>query len=252
VSHPRSGHQPASTATIPTQSPYPYGSGAAEDAYGYRSPFAPTPRRRPVWAYVVTGAMLLGAAVLIVSRVSLFDPGHPIGSASDGPKTLAPQKDGAKQHKPDDGSSPANTRRASGPRWSMQIPRAWTSFNVPRLSEEAAWRTPGGVAGYGDLVTIMHERPASSVDLLNYVYGASTQLQAGVGSGAIHVSRTHAYTAHGEIEYRTNLDGRLVRSLVYIAPTSTGYVSATFEAPAATYKHDLKRVEKYLKTLAGR
>jgi hypothetical protein len=237
---------------MPAQSPYPYGSGSGEDAYGYRPPLAPPPRRRPVWAYVVTGAMLLGAAVLIVSRVSLFEPGDSIGPTSDGPKTLAPQRDGAKPHKPDEGSSPANTRRASGARWSMQIPRAWTSFNVPSLSEEAAWRTSGGVAGYGDVVTIMHERPPSSLDLLNYTYGASAQLQAGVGSGSIHVVRTHAYAAHGEIEYRTNVDGRLVRSLVYIVPTSTGYVSATFAAPASTYKHDLKRAERYLKSLTGR
>jgi hypothetical protein len=196
--------------------------------------------------------MLLGAAVLIISRVSLFDHGDSIGSTSGASKTLSPGNDVAKQHKPGGGSTSANTRRASGARWSMQIPRAWTSFNVPSLSEEAAWRTPGGIAGYGDVVTIMHERPASSLDLLNYTYGASMQLQAGVGSGSIHVVRTHAYAAHGEIVYRTNLDGRLIRSLVYIVPTSTGYVSATFAAPAATYKHDLKRAEPYLKTLTGR
>jgi hypothetical protein len=88
--------------------------------------------------------------------------------------------------------------------------------------------------------------------LTNYTYGISAALQAGVGTGGIRVTRTHAYNAHGEIEYRTNLKGRHLHSLVYIVPTRTGYASATFAAPTTTYAYDVGRVERYLKTLTGR
>jgi hypothetical protein len=250
VTHPQSGYGPDSSPPVqPYPAPYSYGTAPGQEAYGHSSP-----PRRPVLAYAVTALMLAAALVLIVGRVNPFAPDHSLGATSDSSKKVSSaQKGGAKQHKPDRRSpSPANAHRASGAHWSMQVPRSWTSFDAPGVSEQAAWRTSDGIAGYGDVVTIVHEPAAASVDLVSYTYGASAQLQAGVGSGAIHVFRTHAFASHGEIEYRTNPQGHQVRSLVYIVATSTGYASATFAAPASTYKHDLKRAKPYLKTLTGR
>jgi hypothetical protein len=64
--------------------------------------------------------------------------------------------------------------------------------------------------------------------------------------------KTRIFHAHAEIRYRSTINGNQARSLVYVVPSATGYAAATFAAPAWTYADDVKRVERYLKTLTGR
>jgi hypothetical protein len=239
---------------MPVQSPYPYTVGAREDSRGHVSPYAAPPRRRPVLAYAFTAAMLLGAAVLIIGRTSLFDAGDSIGaaSASDTPKTHAHTKgDKSKHPKPETRHSwPANTQRAAGPGWAMHVPSSWRPVDVPSGSHATVWTTPGGVAGVGDVVTVIHERPAASLDLEGYVDYSANLLSVGITT--VTQVKARVFHAHAEIRYRSTINGNQARSLVYVVPSATGYASATFAAPAWTYADDVKRVERYLKTLTGR
>jgi hypothetical protein len=200
----------------------------------------------------VVGALSVALALLFARFAAHDTPALDQGSSE--PKTLASPNhhNSHQQGQGSAGHSPLpNARTASGPHWSMQVPHSWTRFNAPNVTEDAAWRTPSSGAGLGGLVIVLHKKPDVPSDLTNYTYGAAAALNAGVGSGSIRVLRTHVYANHGEIEYLQNTEGHRLRNLAYVVETSNGFAYLTYAAPTKAYKHDVKRIEPYLKTLTG-
>jgi hypothetical protein len=224
------------------------------DPYSVPSPFEAPPRSRPVWAWVIAAVMLAAAGIMILTRVapSPFGADDALAPSTNEPMTLAPPKlDKPKEHSAGGGHSASlpNTRQASGPAWTMQIPRGWTAVDVPNAEEQAAWRTAGGLAGVGDVVTVVHEDMAP-LNLHEYVKYQRNVLGVGI-STASHI-RTSVSHGQGELTYDVIVNGKQARTLQLVVPTTSGFASAIFVAPASTYSTDVKQIRRYLETLTGR
>jgi hypothetical protein len=131
----------------------------------------------------------------------------------------------------------------------MQIPREWTAVDIPNAEEQVAWRTPGGLPGVGDVVTVVREE-MTNLNLHQYVKYQRNVLGVGI-STASHF-RTDVSHGQGVLTYDVVANGNRARTLQLVVPTTSGFASAIFAAPPETYATDLRQVRRYLETLTGR
>ena len=131
----------------------------------------------------------------------------------------------------------------------MQIPRAWTAVDIPNVDEQAAWRTPGGLPGVRDVVSVVHEE-TTYLNLHQYLQLQRNVLGVGI-STASHI-RTNVSHGRGELTYDVITNGKQARTLQVVVPTASGFASAIFVSPPETYSKDVKQVRRYLDTLTGR
>jgi hypothetical protein len=201
---------------------------------------------------LIFGALCVALA-LVVGRFALHDRNSDaLRGDSTAPTTLPTAKhDKPQEHSAGGGHSASlpNTRRASGRGWTMQVPRKWTAVDIPDVEEQAAWRTPGGLPGVGDMVTVVHEE-TTYLNLHQYVKYQRNVLGVGI-STATHI-RTDVSHRRGELTYNVIANGKQARTLQVVVPTTSGYASAIFVAPPSTYSNDVKEVRRYLATLTGR
>jgi hypothetical protein len=132
----------------------------------------------------------------------------------------------------------------------MQVPRKWKAIDVPNLDEQAAWRTPGGYPGLGDVVSVSHDSSMTSLNLHQYLKYQRNLL--GVGISTASQIRTQVSHGRGELTYHFLVNGNQAQTLQVVVRTASGFASASFVAPASTFDHDVKRTHRYLRTLAGR
>jgi hypothetical protein len=240
---------------VPVTHPHdPADYSAAAYQHPSLSPQGEAAPERASWPLLMIVGALALAIVFLLIRFATHDDTAAVDPGSTAPVTLPPPKHHqANEHDPSGGDVSAlpHSRPASGPHWTMQIPRSWTRFSAPNVAEDAAWRTPSRVPGWGGLVIVLHRKPVVPLSLSNFTYGASAALNAGVGAGSINVLRTHVYVRHGEIRYVQRVDGQRLLNLAYIVETKNGFAYLTYAASTRAYKHDVKRIEPYLKTLTG-
>jgi hypothetical protein len=222
----------------------------------YQSTDLPVSTERANWRMLLLVGALCVALAFLVARFALHDKPAVGDQGSHRTGALGT----AKHHKPGDhgahrrgSTSPAHTKLASGPHWSIRIPHSWRPMAAAGVREDAGWRTPSKVAGAGGIVIVLHRKVDTPADLLNYTYVESATLNTGVGGGSVRVLRTHVYANHGEIEYLQRDDnGQRIHNLAYVVQTSNGFASLTYATPTKTFKRDVKRVESYLQTFKGR
>jgi hypothetical protein len=204
------------------------------------------------WPLLLMVGALCVALALVVARFALHDRNSAtLDSGSTTSKTLPPRHDKAEEHTGNGGrhTSLPNTRRASGEGWTMQVPRRWTAVDIPNVDEQAAWRTPGGLPGVGDMVTIVDE-DMGSLNLHQYMKYQRNALRVGI-STASHI-RTSVSHGRGELTYYMIANGKQAWTLQVVVPTTSGFASAILVAPPETYSQDVKQVRRYLETFTGR
>jgi hypothetical protein len=222
----------------------------AEPSSGY-STDPPVSTERANWPLLLIVGALSVALCLAVARFAMHETPAVVNGSSHPPKVLGPpkhNKPGSDKTHGGSSTAPAHSVRASGPHWSMRIAHSWKTVDVPSADEQAAWRTPGGFPGRGDVVTLVHEE--SSLTLHQYIQYQRNVLGVGITT-ASHI-RTNVSHGRGGLRYHLLMDGNPARTLQVVVPTSAGFASAILIAPASTFKHDVKRISPYLKTLTGR
>ena len=208
---------------------------------------------RASWPLLLIVGALSVALAMVIARFALNDD----TSAALNPGATSPSTPGAQKHHKPNANKPGgdhamlpHTRLASGPRWTMQVPRKWNAVDIPNLDEQAAWKTPGGFPGRGDAVSVIHDSSLTSLNLHQYVQYQRNLL--GVGISTASDVRTQVSHGRGELTYHLLVNGYQAQTLQVVVRTANGLASASFVAPASTFGHDVKRAHRYLATLAGR
>lgn len=208
-------------------------------------------KKSPVGLIVGLIAGVLVLAVIAVGGFLFFkkEPTQAVDLPSSTPSPSAPADPDTKPAPELKLPDPA-TEATGDSGWTMQISKKWVEFDIPDFEEEAAWATGKGSDEFNNNVNVLTETPAISVSLPNYVKLSAANLTSDVDAEVVD---SQTYDAggrlYGRVEYKANISGIDVHSVVYIVKIDDTFILATYTATPKSFAEEAPKVEPYLATL---